>query len=73
MNCNGVNGVVRRVTLRHKRRVIYVVSVSGRRSFTSRTFHDTSITVRFAGPVMTCSGCVGTFTTKMGIMSKDAN
>lgn len=73
VNCKGVNGRVRGVTLNHKRRVMDVVSISGRRSFRSTTFGDTSITVRFAGPVITCGGCVGTFHTKIGLMSNDAN
>lgn len=72
VNCKGVNGRLRGITLDHKRRVIYVVSVGGRRSFRSRTFGSTSITVRFAGPAITCDGCVGTFGTKIGLMSNDA-
>lgn len=72
VKCKGVNGRVRGITITHKRRVIDVVSISGRSSFGSRTFGSTSITVRFAGPVITCSGCVGAFTTNIGLMSNDA-
>lgn len=72
VKCKGVKGRVRGVTLSENRRVIDVVSVGGQRSFTSRTFHSTSITVRFATPSITCNGYLRTFGGKMGIMSNDA-
>lgn len=72
VNCKGVKGAVRRVTLKEKRRVISVMSVGGPRRVRSSGFGDTSITVRFAAPTATFGGCVRYFTTNVPIISNAA-
>ncbi len=57
VKCNGVKRVIRRVTGSQNRRVITVVSTSALSLFSSGRFTSTSITVRFAVPSRTVSGC----------------